>query len=117
MRAYSFGSHNARTSFDSCPEHCGGPRQGVHKQNREIKPKGLDVLEFGSEVALEIVLDDEDVEEVGVPAGANDVPRESGEAKGRDCGVGEETENLAPAVCEERPEENSATEGEDGGGG
>src|SRR2546425_3666562 len=116
MRAYSFGSHNARTSFDSCPEHCGGPRQGVHKQNREIKPKGLDVLEFGGEVALEIVLDDEDAEEVGVPAGASDVPGQGREAERCDCDGVKEAESVAPAFGEERPEENGATGENDGGG-
>jgi len=34
----------------------------------------LDVLEFGREVALEIVLDDEDAEKAGVAARAEDVP-------------------------------------------
>ena len=32
------------------------------------------MLEFGCEVALEIVLDDEDPEEIGIAAGAEDVP-------------------------------------------
>ncbi len=36
------------------------------------------MLEFGSEVALEVVLDDENVEEIRVAAGAKDVPGESG---------------------------------------
>src|SRR2546425_7709731 len=117
MRAYSFGSHNARTSFDSCPEHCGGPRQGVHKQNREIKPEGLDVLEFGGEVALEIVLDDEDAEEVGVPAGANDVPGQGREAERCDCGGGKKTENVAPAFGEKSPEKKGAPPENDGNAG
>jgi hypothetical protein len=32
------------------------------------------MLEFGSKEALEIVFDDEDSEEIGVAAGAEDVP-------------------------------------------
>jgi len=34
----------------------------------------LDVLEFGREVALEIVFDDEDAKEIGIAVGAEDVP-------------------------------------------
>jgi len=73
------------------------------------------VLEFGGEVALEIVFDDEDAEEVGVAAGAEDVPGESGEAEGREGGGMKEAEGVAPALGEERPEENGAA-GEDDGG-
>ena len=70
------------------------------------------MLEFGGEVALEIVLDDEDAEEVGVAAGAQDVPRESGEAKRRESGGMKKTEGVAPALGDERPEKNGAS-GED----
>jgi len=70
------------------------------------------VLEFGREVAPEIVLDDEDAEEVGVAAGAEDVPGEGGEAKRRESGGMKEAEGVAPALGDERPEKNGAT-GED----
>jgi len=62
------------------------------------------VLEFGSEVAFEIVLDDEDAEEIRVAAGAEDVPGKSGEAEGRDGGGMKRREAFAPAFGEERPE-------------
>jgi hypothetical protein len=74
------------------------------------------VLKFGGEEALEIVLDDEDLEEVGVAAGAEDVPGKRGEAEGRDCGGVKEEEGIPPAFGEERPEKNSAAGENDGGG-
>src|SRR5712692_5740629 len=109
MRAYFFGFRNPRNSFDSCPEHCGGPRKEGYEQHRKVKPERLDVLEFGGEVALEIVLDNEDAEEIGVAAGAEDVPGESGEGKRRDWGGVKEAEGVAPALGEERPEKYGAT--------
>jgi len=74
------------------------------------------VLKFGGEVALEIVFDDENAEEIGVAAGAEDVPGEGGEAEGRDCGGVKEAGGVAPSLGEERPEENSAAGENDAGG-
>ena len=74
------------------------------------------MLEFGGEVAFEIVFDDEDVEEIGVAAGAEDIPRESDEAEGRDRGGMKKAEGVTPALGEERPEKNGAA-GENEGGG
>src|SRR5713101_3601371 len=108
MRAESLGFRNPRASFDSCPQHCGGPRKEGHKKDRQVKPKGLDVLEFGGEVALEIVFDDEDSEEIGVAVGAEDVPRESSKAEGSDCDGMKEAEGVGPALGKERPEKNGS---------
>src|SRR5712692_7333762 len=116
MRAYLFGFRNPRNSFDSCPEHCGGPRKEGHEQHRTVKPERLDVLEFGSEVAFEIVLDDEDAEEVGIASGAEDIPGKSGEAEGPDRGGVKDAEGVAPTFGKERPEKNG-TAGENDGGG
>jgi len=66
------------------------------------------VLEFGGEVAFEIVLDDEDAEEIGVAAGAQDVPGEGGQAEGRERSGMKEAQGVAPAFGEERPKENGA---------
>ena len=45
-------------------------------------------MEFGSEEAFEIVFDDEDAEEIGIAAGAKDVPGKCGEAESGDgCGM------------------------------
>ena len=74
------------------------------------------MLEFGGEVALEVVFDDEDAEEIGVTAGAKDVPGKSGEAEGGEGGGMEEAEGVAPALGEERPEKNGAAGENDGGG-
>jgi len=73
------------------------------------------VLEFGSEVAFEIVLDDEDAEEVGVAAGTQDIPGEGGQAERGDGGGMKEAEGVAPAFREERPEKNGAAGKNDGG--
>src|SRR6266446_4582577 len=92
------------------------PWENRDQYDRAVVPERLDVLEFRGEVAFEIVLDYEDAEEIGIAAGAEDVPRESGEAK-RDEGDGmKEAEGVAPALGEERPEKNGAA-GEDDGGG
>jgi len=46
------------------------------------------------------VFDDEDAEEVGVPAGAEDVPRENGETERRDCGWMKQAQGVPPALGE-----------------
>src|SRR5260370_33990652 len=74
------------------------------------------MVEFGSEVALEIVFDDEDAEKIGIAAGASDVPGKSGQAKGRDGRRMKEAEGVAPALGEERPEKDSACGENDRGG-
>src|SRR5260370_33688518 len=66
---------------DDSPKQQRDPGKKSHQQNWPVVPEGLDVLEFGGEVALEIVLDDEDAEEVGVAAGAEEIPRECGGGK------------------------------------
>src|SRR5258708_5318553 len=109
MGANLFRFRNPRASLNSCPENCCGPRQEGHKQHREIIPEGLDVLEFGGEVALEIVFEDEDAEEIGVAASAEDVPGESGKAERCDRGGMKEAEGVAPALGDERPEKNGAS--------
>ena len=73
------------------------------------------MLEFGSKVALEIVLDHEDAEEVGVAAGTQDIPGEGGQAERGDGGGMKETEGVAPALREKRPEKNGAAEKNNGG--
>src|SRR6266436_5486220 len=74
------------------------------------------MLELGGEITLEIVFDDEDAEEIGIAAGAESVPGESGEAEGGECDGMKEAEGVAPALGEERPEENGAAGENDGGG-
>ncbi len=55
------------------------------------------------------MFDDEDAEEVGVAAGAEDVPGEGGEAEGGDSGGVKEAEGVAPVLGEERPEKNDTS--------
>src|SRR6266851_6593673 len=101
---------------DRSPEENRRPWKNGEEEDGSVVPERLDMLEFGGDVAFEIVLDDEDAEEIGIAAGAEDVPRESGEAK-RDEGDGmKEAEGVAPALGEERPEENGAAGENDGGG-
>ena len=71
------------------------------------------MLEFGREIAFEIVFDDEDTEEIGIAAGAQDVPRQGGYAEGGDCGGMEEAESVSPAFCENGPEENGSGDEDD----
>ena len=92
-----------------------GPRKNCDEDDRQVIPEGLDVLELGGEVALEIVFDDEDAEEVGVAVGAEDIPGKRGEKKSEEGGGMKESEGVAPAFGEERPEKNG-TAGEDDGG-
>ena len=74
------------------------------------------MLELGSEEAVEIVFDDKDAEEVGVTAGAEDVPRKGGEAEAGDGDGVEAAEGVAPAFCEDGPKEDRTTGKDEGGG-
>src|SRR5260370_40483295 len=56
------------------------------------------------------------MEEVGVAAGAEDVPGESSEAKRRESNGMKDAEGVAPALGDERPEKYGAA-GEDDGRG
>ena len=74
------------------------------------------MLEFGCEVAFEIVFDYEDAEEVGVAAGAEDVPGQGGcTESGACCGI-KQAECVTPAFGENGPKKNRATAQNDGGG-
>src|SRR5260370_29410062 len=66
---------------DDSPKQQRDPGEKSHQQNWPVVPEGLDVLEFGGEVALEIMFDDEDAEEIGVTAGAEGVTGGGGEAE------------------------------------
>ena len=89
------------------------PRQECDEKNRDIKPEWLDVLEFGGEVALEIVFDDENSEKVGIAAGAEDVPRNGYQAERSDRGGMKQAESVAPALRENCPKEDCAAEKND----
>src|SRR5260370_13240776 len=54
------------------------------------------------------MFDDEGAEEIGIAAGAEDVPGKSSEAERRERGRMKEAEGVAPALGEERPEKNGA---------
>ena len=74
------------------------PWQEGDQEDRKIKPERLDVLEFGGEEAFEIVFDDEDAEEIGIAAGAEDVPGKCGEAESGDGSRMKKAECVAPAL-------------------
>src|SRR4029077_17336801 len=82
------------------------PRKNRDEYDRNVEPEGLDVLEFRSQVALEVVFDDEDAEEVGVASGAEDAPGQCSKAEGSDCGGMEEAERVAPALGKKRPKKD-----------
>ncbi len=54
------------------------------------------------------MLDDEDAKEIGVAAGAEDVPGKGSEAEGGDGGGMKQAEGVAPAFGKECPQENRA---------
>ena len=71
------------------------------------------MLEFRGEVTFEVVFDDEDAKEIGIAPGAEDVPGESGQAESGDGGGMKKAESVAPAFCEEGPEEYRAADEND----
>ena len=87
------------------------PWKDCENKNGDVIPDRLGVLELGSEEAVEIVLDDEDAEEVGVAAGAKDVPGKGGEAETGDGDWVKAAKGVTPAFCKDRPE-NDRTAGE-----
>jgi len=98
-----------------------GNEQDCPGKNREqrygkVEPEGLDVLEFRCEIALEIVLDDEDAKEVGIAAGAEKVPGESSEAEARDGHGMKAAKGVAPAFAQDGPGEKRARREDDRGG-
>jgi len=74
------------------------------------------VLEFGSEEAFEVLLDDEDAEEFGIAAGTEHVPGKRGEAKAGDGDRMETAKGIAPAFGEDRPKKNCAARKNDSRG-
>ena len=74
------------------------------------------MFEFGSEIAFEIVFDDEDRKETGIAARAKNVPRQSREAECEDGGGMQQTEGITPAPREERPEKHCAAAKDECGG-
>ncbi len=80
------------------------PREDREQHDWNVKPEGPDVLELRSEEAIEIVFDDEDAEEVGVAAGAEDVPGKRGEAEAGDGDGMKAAEGVAPSFGEQGPE-------------
>ena len=84
------------------------PRKDSEDKDWNVIPDGLNVLEFGSEEAVEIVLDDEDAEEVGVAVSAKNVPGKCGEAEGGDGDGMKAAEGVAPAFGEDGPEKDCA---------
>jgi len=75
----------------------------------------LDVLKFGGEVALEIMLDDEDAEEIGIAPGTDDVPGKRGETEAGDGDRMEAAEGVTPTPGEYRPQQYTAAGENDGG--
>jgi len=106
----------AQCSEEGGPDQRQRPRSEGDEKDRNVKPERLDVLEFGGDVALEIVLDDEDAEEIGIAAGTKDVPGEGGETEAGDGERMEAAEGVAPAPCKCRPQQYAAAGENDGGG-
>ena len=92
------------------------PWKDGEDKNGDVIPYGLDVLELGSEEAVEIVFDDEDADKFGVAAGTEDVPGECGETETGDGHGMKAAKGVAPAIGEYGPEEDGAAGKEDGRG-
>src|SRR5271170_3749998 len=90
------------------------PRKYSKENNRDVNPEGLNVLELRGEVALKIVLEDKDAEEIGIAAGAEDVPGERGETETGDGHGMKAAKGVAPASGRDGPEENGAAREKDG---
>ena len=90
---------NANHAVKGGPEESERPGQEGDQKNGYVIPKGLDVLEFRSEVALEIVLDDEDTEEIRVAASAQNVPGKCCKAEAGDGYRMKAAEHFSPAFC------------------
>ena len=78
------------------------------EQNGGIKPERLDVLEFGRKVAFEIVFDDEDVKEIRIAAGAEDVPGKCRDTESDDGRRMKEAQSIGPSLRKQGPAENRA---------
>lgn len=102
-----------RADFDGSQERC--PRKKSNQDDRHVKPERLDMLEFGSEEAFEVVLDDENAKEFGVAAGTEQVPGKRGEAKAGEYDGMKAAEGVAPAFCENSPKKKSAARENDRG--
>src|SRR5206468_12365074 len=76
-------AHDSNSSVNGAPEKERGPWQESNQKHRQVKPEGLDVPEFGGKVALEIVLDGENGQEIGIAAGAESIPRQG---RREECG-------------------------------
>lgn len=102
MEATAFA---AKTKFGG-PEQRQSPGKKCDEKNGDVEPERLDVLEFGSDIAPEIMFDEEDANEIGIAAGASDVPGESREAESGDGDGMEKAEGVAPAYRKNSPEED-----------
>jgi hypothetical protein len=98
------------------PEQRQSPGHERDKRNRDVEPKGLNMLEFWSEVAFEVVLDDKDAEELGIAVSAKYVPGEGGQAETGDGQRVKAAESVTPTSGQDGPEEYGAAGKNDGGG-
>jgi len=105
----------AQCSEEGGPEKRQSPWSKGDEKYRNVIPEGLDVLEFAGEVALEIVLDDEHAEEVGIAPGTDDVPGEGRETEAGDGQRMKAAEGVTPASGECRPQQYAAAGKNDGG--
>jgi len=107
---------HAQSPMEGGPDQRQGPWGEGDEEYRNEKPARLDVLEFGGEVAFEIVLDDEDAEEIGIATGTKDVPGEGGKTEAGNGYRVEAAEGVTPASGECRPQQNATAGKNDGGG-
>src|SRR5436309_13635590 len=101
--------------MDRRPEKDHRPGQERHQYNWQIKPKGLDVLEFGREVTVEIVLVDEDARELRIAASAHNVPGQGGSRESGNAQRMQEPKRVVRALGDAGTEQQSAGAENNGG--
>src|SRR5215472_14117150 len=67
-------AHDSRHSVNAAPEKKSGPGKKSDQHDGDVEPERLNVLKLRRQVALEIVLDDEDAQEIRIEPSAANVP-------------------------------------------
>ena len=91
------------------------PGKDRDQQDRTVVPKRLAVLEDWSQVALEIVLQDEDADKIGIAQRAQNVPGQRRHAEYGDDQWMQETKWRAPQAGERGPYQSRAARKDHGG--
>src|SRR5437763_1714830 len=101
-------AHEPRYSVKAAPEKKRRPWKQGYQHHWQVKPKRLSVLKFGSQEALEIMLDNKHEQEIWIAAAAANVPRKGSSAKRGDSYWMKQSKRVPPPFGQESPEEHRA---------